>query len=290
MAKNVYGQSGALHHKDNCCTANTGCITPETYDPEVIVSECIFVEKVYDSVVIKDETDEVVSFNLTSTDLGFCVPTGSKILKVTVNCTTKPKGGSTGTTVTPTVLTINGVTPPVGPTPTGPGGIEQIDLSFIDTSECDELGRGTPIIVDQEITVAGEVLVTISGTILLPDKTKRTFCNDVVIDFDDFTLRKFVKLCIPSTFAAMKPSLAEFCAILCDFVLPLGTDSLTPDGSGGLDVNGILVLCLICEKKVKVPVQLCVLSTGFCDQQEQGGLCVEFPRLFPEQVNVEVIE
>lgn len=291
MAKNVYGQKGLIRQQqDSCCTSNTGCTTPETYDPEVIKSECIFVEKVYDSVVIRDENDVVVSENLSSEELGFTVPAGSVVSNVSVTCTTKPRNGSTGITLTPTIITINGLTPPVGPTPTGPGGIEQIDLSFIDTSECDAIGRGTPIIVDQQIAVEGEVLVTISGTVVFPDGTEESFSNNLVVDFDDFTLRKFVKLCIPSTYAAMKPSLAEFCAILCDFILPLGVDSITPDGIGGLDINGVLVLCLICEKKVKVPVQLCVLSTGFCEQNEQGGLCIEFPKLFPDQVNVQVIE
>jgi hypothetical protein len=290
MAKNVYGRSGLIvQQQEGCCTANTGCITPEVYDPELIISECVFVEKVYDSVIVRDERDEVVSFTLTNTDIGFDFTSGATISNVSVSCTTKPKMGSTGVTVTPTVLTINGMTPPVGPTPTGPGGIEQIDLSFIDTAICDAEGRGTPIIVDQQIAVAGEVLITISGTIVLADGCEKTFSNDVVVDFDDYTIRKFVRLCIPSTYAAMKPSMAEFCGILCDFALPLGIDSITVENNE-ITVNGIVILCLACEKKVKVPVQLCVLSTGFCEQGEQGGLCVEFPKLFPDQVNVQVIE
>lgn len=293
MSKNVYTKSGInVEQVDNCCTANTGCVTPPVYSPEDIVAECVFVEKVYDAVVIKEEATQcqTVDFDGIPTN----TPLGTKIINATVTCTSKPKGDSEGVTIEPRVRSINGCEPPLDPTPyvPGPGGLQQIDLSFIDTSDCDEQGRGTQIIVDQEIDVEGEVLVTISGTARLPNGNTRDFSVEEVVEIDDFMIKRFARLCIPSTFAAQKPSLAEFCAVLCDAILPLGLDSLEIVEVGGYPVlraNLVLLFCIICEKKVKVPVQLCVLATGFCQPQEQGGLCVEFPRLFPEQVNVEVI-
>ncbi|RKD27577.1 hypothetical protein SAMN02745883_00514 [Caminicella sporogenes DSM 14501] len=285
MAENVYTGSGLVKQQDdNCCGANTGCIVPRIYDPEKIKAECIFVEKVYDSVVLKDEFDQVATFTLKRK-----VKPNFKIKSVTVTCTTKPKGDSSGTTITILTNSINGMPVPT-PTPTGPGGVEQIPLDFIDTSECDALDRGTPIILDETLIITGEVLITITLTLIRPNGKELVITESVAVTIDDIEKRKFAKLCMPSTCAAMKPSLAEFCGILCDFILPLGLNSITIDEQGNITVNGIVVLCVTCEKKVKVPVQLCVLSTGFCEYPEQGGLCVEYPNLFPDQVNVQIIE
>lgn len=307
MGKNVYSRSGTnVQQVDNCCTASTGCVTPPVYSPEDIISECIFTEKVYDSALIREEADQskVVCFPTS-------IPAGSEIINATISCSVKPNGGSQGVTLEPRIKSINGQCIPFPPTPIvpGPGGLEQIPLDFIDTSQCDAEGRGTPIIVENEIEVFGEVLVTISGKARLPNGCKQEFTVKEVVEVDEFMLKRFIRLCMPSTFAAQKPSLAEFCAVLCDAVLPLGLDSLEfveecePNGNEcngsyrSTQVNGpflranlLLLFCIICEKKIKVPVQLCVLSTGFCQPEEQqGGRCIEFPRLFPEQVNVEII-
>ncbi|KXZ40200.1 hypothetical protein SAMN05661008_00247 [Alkalithermobacter thermoalcaliphilus JW-YL-7 = DSM 7308] len=114
-------------------------------------------------------------------------------------------------------------------------------------------------------------------------------------------------LCIPSTAAAMKPFLAEFCAVICNFDVIGGINGFSQEcpkphsdeesqvnksvnssqKTTDITFNGILTLCITCEKKVKVPVQLCVLSTGFCDQGAiQPTVCSEFPKLFPDQVNI----
>jgi len=290
MGKNIYTKPDKNVPKpDRCCTANSGCVTPEVYSPEDIMAECIFVEKVYDSILFREEANqtETVLF-----DLNDSIPVGSEIIRATVTCSVKPNNGSTGVVIDSTINSINGITPPSGPTPIGPGGMELIPLDFIDTAECDAEGRGTPIIVDQTIEVSGQVRVTISG-IARVEGRPREFSVSQVIDVDEFTINRFARLCIPSTYAAQKPSLAEFCAVLCDTILPLGLDSLEIiEGTTGtqLRANLILLFCIVCEKKVVVPVQLCVLSTGFCQPvEQQATLCQEFPRLFPEQVNVEII-
>ncbi len=266
---------------DTCCSASTSCTTPLVYDPEKIISECIFVEKVYDSKMVRKEIDTVVTETFTP---GFSLVGAIGFDNITVSCS------SVGISVIPSILSINGIIPPIGPTPTGPGGIEQIDLSFIDTSECDALGKGTPIIIEQELDVSGTVSIRISGTVLYSNGTTQIFSNTLTIPLTPQTITGFAQLCIPSTGAALKPSLAEFCAALCDFVLPAGANSLTIASPTEIQVNGALAICITCEKKVKVPVQLCVLSTGFCKPPEQGGLCIEFPKLFPNQVNTPIID
>lgn len=292
MGKRIYNKSSILEQNTNgCCTANTGCITPAEYDPEVITSECIFVEKVYDAIQIRDEVDRVLpelrieGFPVAETDI-------DEFLDVSVTC------NSTGLMVRDRVLNINGQTTPCDPTfVPGPGGIRQINLACIDTSECDAEGKGTPIVVDQKITIDGVVEIKISGNVLTKSGQTKAFSVKKTIDVSmlgehphPIVLRKFARLCIPSTAAAAKPSLAIFCAVLCDFILPFGLDSLSVEGNTLVITGPIIVFCITCEKKVKVPVQLCVLSTGFCEFEDQGGLCIEFPKLFPDQVNVKIIE
>lgn len=285
MGKRSYNRVGMLEDRQqaNCCDANTGCITPPVYDPDVIISECIFVEKVYDAVILRDEVDRVIpeiiipDFPIPEADI-------DEFLEVTITC------NSTGLVVTDEVVSINGQTPACDPTfIPGPGGINQINLACIDTSECDAEGKGTPLVVDQEIEIDGEVELKIKGTVLKTDGEEQTFCVTTTIDIDPILLRKFARLCMPSSAAANKPSLAVFCGVLCDLILPFGLDSISVDGDTLVITGAILIFCLTCEKKVKVPVQLCVLSTGFCEYPEQGGLCVEFPKLFPDQINPRII-
>lgn len=277
----TYTNDSTRQSTDTCCSASTSCKTPMVYDPEKIISECIFVEKVYDSRIIRKEIDTVVTSTFNP---GFSLTGAVAFDNVTISCS------SVGISVLPTIVTINGITPPIGPTPTGPGGVDQIDLSFIDTSECDALGKGTPIIIEQELDVSGTVAIRISGNVLFADGTIRTFNTVLNVLLTPQTITGFAQLCIPSTSAALKPSLAEFCAALCDFILPAGPNSLTILNPTTIQVVGALAICITCEKKVKVPVQLCVLSTGFCKPPEQGGICVEFPKLFPDQVNTPIID
>ena len=45
------------------------------------------------------------------------------------------------------------------------------------------------------------------------------------------------------------------------------------------------LVCVSCEKKIVVPVQLCVLSTGFVQLSPQvSAICGSFPALFPNQI------
>ncbi|MEJ8552908.1 hypothetical protein [Tepidibacter sp. Z1-5] len=274
--KKIYSNDVDTRSVGGCCKASASCCTPECYDPQKITAECIFVEKVYDSKVVKKELDLVISERF---DPGFPTEGIVGFDDVSVSCSSK------GLKVIPKTISVNGVTEFPPPIP-GPGGIEQLNLSFIDTSECDERRRhvGTPIIIEQDIEVCGFVRITICGKAIFASGDSKEFTStfDVMLDK---SLTGFAQLCIPSTNAAFPPSLAEFCAALCKVILPAGIRSLSVV-DGHIQVYAALVICIKCEKKIKVPVQLCVLSTGFCEPEEQSGLCgVDFPDLFPRQVD-----
>lgn len=270
--------------KTTCCSANTSCVTPLEYDPEKITSECIFVEKVYDSIIINKEADTVITVR----SKPITVPLGSEVERLNITCSTKD------IVVEPIATKINGTDVTGFPTPTGPGGVEQIPLGFIDTSKCDLENKGTPIYIAQTVEISGKINLELNGVVRSCSEPK--FCKFKTTaskNIDDISINAFAQLCIPSTAYAMKPSLAEFCSISCELVLPNGLDdvSLIPDGDNfkvKLE-DAFLILCITCEKKVKVPVQLCVLSTGFCEPPKQLGLCSDFPQLFPDQINKPII-
>lgn len=85
------------------------------------------------------------------------------------------------------------------------------------------------------------------------------------------------------------PRFAEFCNLLCE--TRLATNSISRDidinpETGEVRVDLIIALCVSCEKKVVVPVQLCVLSTGFTEiSPEISPICTTFPTLFPRQID-----
>ncbi|WP_192929786.1 hypothetical protein [Alkaliphilus serpentinus] len=282
--------------QDTCCIAQTGCTFDGCLDK--VVGECIFVDKVYDSV----------TFNLQGLQPASRVPFGclpvakcgpkSRIVRVldirskkffNPNNINDPKN----LTITPKT-TLSGAQfvtdekgcPVVVP---GPAGLLQY-LIYTDTSECDEIGRGTPIFGSQEITVRGAVLVEIDVEYLDANGNPQiaTLRGKVPINQ---VLTNFFELCMPSVFdSSFLPQFTEFCNAL--FITRLATQSIQRDiqfnpVTGEIFFNLITALCITCEKKIKVPVQLCVLSTGFCEQEpRQRPICGdEFPPLFPPQVN-----
>ncbi|GAB6087948.1 hypothetical protein [Alkaliphilus crotonatoxidans] len=281
---------------DKCCVADTGCYFDGCLDK--IVGECIFVDKVYDSVTFNlsglQPASKVCFSNLPASKCG----PKSRIVRVldirsrkffNPNNINDPKN----LTITPKT-TLSGAqfvtdergNPVVVP---GPAGLLQY-LIYTDTEECDEEGLGTPIFGSQEITVTGSVLVEIDVEFIdaLGNTQTATLTGRVPVKQ---VLTNFFELCMPSVFdSSFLPQFTEFCNIL--FRARLATQSITRDISfnpvtGEVQVNLILALCLTCEKKIKVPVQLCVLSTGFCKQTpRERPICGdEFPPLFPPQVN-----
>ncbi len=281
---------------DRCCIADTGCYFDGRMDK--IVGECIFVDKVYDSVTFNlsglQPASKVCFGSLPASKCG----PKSRIVKVLdirskkyfnpdnindcKNLTITPKTTLSGAQF----VTDERGNPVVVP---GPAGLLQY-LIYTDTEECDEEGLGTPIFGSQEITVTGTVKVEIDVEYIdaLGHTQTATLTGKVPVNQ---VLTNFFELCMPSVFdSSFLPQFTEFCNIL--FRARLATQSISRDISfnpvtGEVQVNLILALCITCEKKIKVPVQLCVLSTGFCKQKpRERPICGdEFPPLFPPQVN-----
>ena len=86
---------------------------------------------------------------------------------------------------------------------------------------------------------------------------------------------------------AFLPRFTEFCNSACEARLATnnyGRDlCIGPDGT--VSGNLIIAICVTCEKKIVVPVQICVLSTGFVQvSAQQNPVCTTFPTLFPNQI------
>ncbi len=292
--------SDAASMDRSCCTADTGCSFNGRLDR--VVGECIFVDKVYDSVTL----------NLQGLQAGSRVPfgrlpssrcsSGSRITKIKDIRARKffnPDNinDSRNLIVTP-MTTLSGaqfVTDCKGNPVTvpGPAGLLQY-LIYTDTSGCDKVKRGTPIFGSQEIHITGCIAVEMD--IEYTDNRGRTHSTTLKARMPvNQRVTNFFELCMPSVFdSTFLPQFTEFCNIA--FTPRLSTRNIGRDISlntttGEVHANLIVALCITCKKKIKVPVQLCVLSTGFCKQRVSPGRqpCSAFPPLFPPQVNVPCI-
>lgn len=285
-----------LTQPEQCCNATTGC----EFDGSLrnVVSEPIYVQKVYDAAL----------FNLQGlrTVAGQCfrpkLPSGSRILRVIeIRC---KKFFNPDNIKDPRNLTVEPDTEISGADfvkhgdknvkVIGPDGTRSEKLLYADTSDCDEEDKGTPIFGTQNIKITGNVIVEID--ILYTDdcneRCKATLSAEVPVASmnDPLVLTNFFQLCLPSVFdGAFLPRFTEFCNISCE--TRLATQNITRDlmvnpETGIVRGNLLVSLCVTCEKKIVVPVQLCVLSTGFPQlAAEIAPICETFPSLFPNQID-----
>lgn len=282
---------------DRCCDATTGCQWDGTL--RNVVTEPIFVQKVYDATLVQLQALSTVNNVRFSPNL----PAGSRILRLlNVRCRKFFNPGNIGDprnlSIDPdTVLSggefvrkENGECVEV----IGPDGIRSQKLIYADTFVCDEEGRGTPVFGTQRVNLSGNVIVEID-LLILDSRDRRvtiTLRANVPIAPANapIVLTNFFELCIPSVEdSAFFPRFAEFCNINCE--TRLGTNSVARDirvnpENGEVRVDLIIALCIACEKKIIVPVQLCVLSTGFPElSPETSPICSSFPSLFPRQID-----
>ncbi|MBS4540156.1 hypothetical protein GOQ27_16880 [Clostridium sp. D2Q-11] len=285
-----------LTQPEQCCDATTGC----DFDGSLrnVVTEPIYVQKVYDAAL----------FNLqglrTIAGQGFRprLPVGSRILRVIdIRC---KKFFNPADIKDPKNLTVTPETEISGADfvkcgdkdvkVIGPDGTRSERLVFVDTTDCDEEDRGTPIFGTQNIKITGNVIVEID--ILYTDdcgeRCRATLTANVPVApiNDPLILTNFFQLCLPSVFeGAFLPRFTEFCNIACE--TRLATQNITRDlmvnpETGAVRGNLLVSLCVTCEKKIVVPVQLCVLSTGFPQlAAEIAPICETFPSLFPRQID-----
>lgn len=281
-------------HSDGCCRGKVRCKRP--LSPKDIKTECIFVEKVFDSRIFK--TQEVVD----------CCPCPIKIDRdivkiiedtVEVKCRVlkfKPKiemlkiNGQTVDTCDPNNIVI------------GPGGMEQISLRELDLdfSDCKRGDEGVKVSVKQKLSVDCEVKVTVTGIgIKYDDKgcpAKVKFKGEDIIPcgFENIRVR-FTDMCMPNNNAVFPVLIGDACAANCIFELDCvelldECDCYDSCGSNMIKLLGELIFCIKCEKKIKFPVEICVLTTGFCREPEAnfaGCKKSDFPDLFPIQFKEE---
>lgn len=282
---------------DRCCKATTGCEWDGTL--RRVKTEPIYVQKVYDAALFNLQGLRTVAGQQFKPALG----AGARIIRILdIRCKKffNPANvhDARNLTATPTTtlsgaeIVEDGCGKPVEVI--GPDGTPSETMIFTDTEECDERGKGTPIFGTQNIDITGNVIVEID--VLFTDDCDKecevTLSANVPIarEGNPLILTNFFQLCMPSVFdTAFLPRFAEFCNINCES--RLATNSIMRDifidpETGTVRANLIIALCVTCEKKIIVPVQLCVLSTGFpVLEAEISPICSSFPQLFPDQID-----
>lgn len=283
---------------ERCCTAQSGCDWDGTL--RNVVTEPIYVQKVYDAALFNLQGLKTAQGQVFEPVLG-C---GTNIVRISdIRCKkyfnpcninhndnlkihpiTTLSGGQF-------VKRDDGTDYKV----IGPDGTFSERLVYADTTFCDEFEEGTPVFGTQNVEITGCVEVEIDLVVLECGSDRETIITlttkvEIADKCNPLILTNFFELCIPSVFdSAFLPRFTEFCNISCE--TRLATNSLQRDfyidpRTGELTVNLIISLCVTCEKKIVLPVQLCVLSTGFTQiSPDTGQLCSTFPRLFPRQID-----
>lgn len=279
----------------NCCNANNLC----EFDGDMssIVTAPIYVQQVFDAV--KFNLQGMKTFN----DQQFCpsIPAGHRIKRVIdIRCRRffNPENVDD-----PANLTLDVDTAISGASflkdgkgnllsVVGADGTYSERIMYAETSDCDDKCMGTPVFGTQNVSIHGNVIIELD--LLLCDSCNNevcfTVCTEVKIASAErpLVLTNFFEICMPSSIdTAFLPRFTEFCNSACEARLATnncGRD-LTIGCDGEVCANLIVAICLTCEKKIVVPVQLCVLSTGYVDAPlQQNAVCTTFPSLFPNPI------
>lgn len=282
---------------EGCCTATTGCEWDGTL--RKVVTEPVFVQKVYDATLVNLQALSTVNNVRFTPNL----PRGSRILSVRdIRCKRffNPSNinDPRNFTISPDTVLSGGefLRDEKGKyvEVIGPDGLSNEKLIYADTAGCDAEGKGTPVFGTQKIKIKGNVLIEIDLLILdsRDRRVKFTVSANVPIAPINapLVLTNFFELCIPSVHdSAFFPRFTEFCNVLCE--TRLATNSIARDlnvcpETSNLTMDLIIALCITCEKKIVLPAQLCVLSTGFPQlSPETSPICSTFPSLFPKQID-----
>lgn len=293
--------TGPIDVDDRCCIGSTGCEWDGTLRD--VVTEPVFLQKVFDATLVNLQALSTLS------DVKFKphLPEGAQIIRVNdIRC---KKFFNPANIKDPRNLTIEPETVLSGGEfirkengeyveVIGPDGLRSQRLIYADTSDCDDENRGTPVFGTQRVLVRGHVQVEIDLLILDKRDRKVIFTVSANVPIAPYkapiVLTNFFELCIPSIEdSAFFPRFAEFCNVTCE--TRLGTNSINRDitinsQDGEIKVDLIISLCIACEKKIVLPVQLCVLSTGYPElSPDISPICSNFPSLFPNQIDEESI-
>lgn len=285
----------------NCCNSNTLC--EFNGDLSSVTSQPIYVQKVFDAVLFNLQGMKTVQ-NQSFTPK---VPQGHRVKRVVdIRCR---RSFNPCNTDAPSNLKLDVNTSISGATflkngnddylaVVGADGTFSERILYAETSDCDDQCKGTPIFGTQNIAITGNVIIELD--LLLCDSCNNdsvfTVCANVNIAESNqpLVLTNFFEICMPSTIdSAFLPRFTEFCNSACEARLATnncGRD-LSIDNDGSIVGNLIIAICVTCEKKIVVPVQLCVLSTGYAEAPvQQNTICTTFPSLFPNAVRAEDTE
>ncbi|WP_077366883.1 hypothetical protein [Anaerosalibacter sp. Marseille-P3206] len=282
---------------DRCCQGTTGCEWDGTL--RRVRTEPIFVQKVYDATLVNLQALRTITNQPFTPALG---PNARIVRIADIRCRKffNPKNAldPNNLVIDPDTVLSGGEIVKDGKgcpiTVVGPDGLKSEKIIFADTSECDEEGKGTPVFGTQTVKISGNVVVEIDA-VVSDNRNRRTTVTltsniPIAPKSNPIVMTSFFELCIPSVFdSAFLPRFAEFCNSICE--TRLATNSISRDITidpitGAVRANLIIALCITCEKKVIVPVQLCVLSTGFpVLSPEVSPICTTFPSLFPKQID-----
>ncbi len=279
----------------NCCNSNNLC----EFDGDMnsVCTAPIYVQQVFDAV--RFNLQGMKTFN--DQEFRPCIPQGHRIKRVVdIRCR---RFFNPDNVEDPRNLTLNVDTAISGASflmdgkgkelrVVGADGTYSERIMYAETSDCDDQCKGTPVFGTQSVAVSGGVSIELD--LLLCDSCNNevifTVCTDVTIADPDqpMILTNFFEICMPSTIdTAFMPRFTEFCNSACEARLATnncGRD-LAMDCEGRVSGNLIVAICLTCEKKVVVPVQLCVLSTGYAQAPlQQNAICSTFPSLFPSGI------
>lgn len=279
---------------DACTRANELCSFSGNLDD--VTATPIYVQSVYDAVRFNLQGMRTVQ-NLRFTP---AIPNGctiSRIIDIRIKKVFDPCNASDCDNLTLEMETgISGacfVNNEYGVVETiGPDGVPSEKLLFADTSECDSTGCGTPIFGTQNAKLWGNVNVYLDLAVC--DSCGRESCITLCAELNiaqhhcPLVLTNFFELTMPSTSnSAFLPRLTELANV--GFSARLATNNVSRDicvdCNGEVTSNLIITICITAEKKITVPVQLCVLSTGFAEAplQENISGVMNCPGLFPER-------
>ena len=265
----------------NCCNANTLCEFDGNL--ENVVTEPIYVQKVYDAVLFNLQGMRTV----TNQAFSPAIPEGHRVKRVIdIRCRRffNPENIEDPANLKLNLdTTISGATFLQNPggkdlQVVGADGTFSEKILYANTSDCDDKCMGTPIFGTQNIKITGDVIVEMD--LLLCDRCNNesvfTVCAQVNIATKQqpLVLTNFFEICMPSTSdTAFLPRFTEFCNSACETRLAtnnMGRD-LCISPCGDVSGNLIIALCVTCEKKIVVPVQMCVLSTGMVQLSPQAN-------------------
>lgn len=291
-----YTTSQACSCEDDGCHANTLCNWSGNMDD--VTATPIYVQSVYDAVRFHLQGMKTIP-NLKFTPAIPCGCTITRIIDIRCKKIFNPAQVTDPENLTLDMETCisgacflndcNGVVETIGP-----DGIPSEKIIFADTCESESSGSGTPIFGTQNVKIWGNIMVYLD--IAVCDSCGResfmTLCSEISIAKPScpLVLTNFFELCMPgNSNSAFMPRLTELSN--AGFNCRLATNSTSRDlcvsANGEISANLIVTICVTCEKKITVPVQLCVLSTGFTDVplQENNAGMMNCPGLFPDRTD-----